>query len=120
MDLIYVDQWIPPICTIASICLPSLRLQSDRLTQDSKWHAVQANRGEASGEIVQALSELPLILKHMGINSLNMSNVEADDIIATLAAHYSQTSKVTIYSADKVRTSCKGCHERWECSKYWP
>jgi 5'-3' exonuclease len=42
------------------------------------------------------------VLKQMGINCLCMDNVEADDLIATLAATFSQTSTVTIYSADKV------------------
>ena len=53
-------------------------------------------------EITTALKELPVVLGQMGVACLGMPNVEADDLIATLATHYSRTSLVTIFSADKV------------------
>ena len=69
---------------------------------------VQMNRSESEvpAEVATALTELPGVLAHMGVKCIGLPNVEADDLIATLAAHYSESSSsscVTIYSADKVR-----------------
>lgn len=66
---------------------------------------MQINRGEVAGEVSTALEELPRVLRQMGINYIGMPNVEADDLIATLATTYSKTSAVTIYSPDKVRST---------------
>lgn len=78
------------------------RLGSQKGVCHEIHNQTQANRGAVDDEVQTALEELPAVLKHMGVNCLAMSNVEADDLIATFAATYSKTSAVTIYSADKV------------------
>jgi 5'-3' exonuclease len=64
---------------------------------------MQSNRGPRPEEISKALQQLPPVLKSMGVNVLCLPDVEADDVIATLATDFaSRENLVSIFSADKV------------------
>eukprot|EP00892_Ulva_mutabilis_P007716 jgi/Ulvmu1/5316/UM022_0110.1 len=68
----------------------------------SMYPAYKGNRSTPPDAVIAALDTLPTVLQAMGINTLMLPGVEADDVIATLAKAFNQSQlKVTIYSSDK-------------------
>lgn len=81
-----------------AFCIDSNR---KTLFRTDLYPAYKANRGDADEELSSQLKRCLEISKLLGIQVIQVSKYEADDIIATLASKYEDQVECTIFSSDK-------------------
>ncbi len=66
-----------------------------------KLESYKAGRSATPPELIQQFPKVKEMLTLMGIRNYELANIEADDLIATLAKKYSSDAEIVVLSSDK-------------------